>query len=49
MKNTAANLTVSGVTGCFGAVNNGDKASFSGSYMLKATTAAFNPINITSP
>ena len=30
VKNTAANLTVSGVTGCFGAVNNGDKASFSG-------------------
>jgi hypothetical protein len=37
------------VTGCFGAVNNGDKASFSGSYLLKATTTAFNPIHITSP
>lgn len=49
VKNTAANLTVSGVSGCFGAVNNGDKASFSGSYKLKALNVPFNPIHITSP
>jgi hypothetical protein len=49
VKNTKANLTVSGVSGCFGAVNNDDKASFSGSYKLRAKNTAFNPIHITSP
>lgn len=49
VKPTAANLAVSNVSGCFGAVNPGDKASFSGKYLLKANIATFNPIHITSP
>jgi hypothetical protein len=44
-----AGLTVSGVSGCPGVVSNGDKAKFKANYLLKATTAADNPITITSP
>jgi hypothetical protein len=49
VKNTQSNLVVSRVTGCFGAVNNGDAASFSAKYKLTANIAKFNPVHITSP
>jgi hypothetical protein len=44
-----AGLKVSGVSGCLGIINNGDKAKFRANYALKANTAANNPITITSP
>jgi hypothetical protein len=46
---TTATLTVSGVSGCLGIINNNDKASFKGAYKLTANTTANNPITITSP
>jgi hypothetical protein len=49
VKATKANLVVSGVSGCFGAVNNADHASFSGNYKVATINALFNPIQITSP
>lgn len=49
VKSTSANLIVSGVSGCFGAVNNNDHASFQADYLLKASKAAYNPIHITKP
>jgi len=42
-------LAISNVTGCFGAINNGDKAEFSAKYLLAASVSADNPITITSP
>lgn len=47
---TTSTLTISNVVGgCFGAIASGDKASFKASYLLTATTAAYNPVKITSP
>ncbi|HEX4723802.1 MAG TPA: hypothetical protein VH333_14900 [Pseudonocardiaceae bacterium] len=42
-------LSISGVTGCFGLINEGDQASFSASYHVVANDAANNPVQITSP
>jgi hypothetical protein len=42
-------LKISKVTGCFGLVKNGDKASFGASYKVTATKSADNPLTITSP
>lgn len=45
---SAGTLTVSNLTGgCFGAVNNGDKATFSGAYVLSAVNSVYNPVKIT--
>jgi len=44
-----AGLTVSNVSGCFGIINNNDKAEFKANYKLTANTSADNPISITSP
>jgi hypothetical protein len=49
VKPTKANLVVSNVSGCFGAVNNADHASFSANYKVAAINASFNPVKITSP
>jgi hypothetical protein len=49
VKDTKANLVVSAVSGCFGAVNNADHASFSGNYKVVAINALFNTVQITSP
>ncbi|MCW2496663.1 hypothetical protein, partial [Jatrophihabitans sp.] len=49
VKATAANLTVSKVTGCFGLIKNKDKASFAASYKVVTSTKATNPLSITSP
>lgn len=42
-------LSISGVSGCLGIINNGDHASFTAKYALKANNTAYNPIKITSP
>ncbi len=48
VRNTKSTLTVSALTGgCFGAVNNGDKANFTGTYKINATNAAYNPVKVT--
>lgn len=49
VQDTAANLVTSNVTGCFGLINNGDHASFKGSYKVTVSPAADNPLTITSP
>jgi hypothetical protein len=47
---TSASLTISNVSStanCLGLIKNNDKASFKGTYALKANSAANNPITIT--
>lgn len=44
-----SNLKISGVTGCFGLINNGDVASFQANYKLTAKIAKYNPVKVTSP
>jgi hypothetical protein len=48
MPGKAADLKVSKVTGCFGAVNNGDHATFKATFAVKSPTKADNPIKITA-
>jgi hypothetical protein len=45
----SAGLTVSKVSGCFGIINNNDKAKFTGKYALSANDPTENPVTITSP
>lgn len=42
----AAGLTLSNVQGCFGLLNEGDKASFKATYKINATNTAYNPIKV---
>jgi len=42
-------LNISGVSGCFGLINDGDLASFAATYNVAADDAANNPVQITSP
>lgn len=41
-------LTISGVDGCLGIINDGDNATFVGSYAIAANDAANNPVTVTS-
>jgi hypothetical protein len=49
VKPTKAGLKIASVKGCFGLINNGDKASFAASYKIAATVKADSPFSITSP
>jgi len=41
-------LTISNVNGCLGIINEGDSATFVGSYSIAANDAANNPVTVTS-
>jgi hypothetical protein len=49
VSDSAANLVVSNVTGCFGLINANDHASFLANYKIVAKKGAQNPLAITSP
>lgn len=46
---TKANLVISGVTGCFGLINNNDRANFSATYKIAPKFAKYGPVTITAP
>ncbi|HVV24948.1 MAG TPA: hypothetical protein VHF06_36290 [Pseudonocardiaceae bacterium] len=41
-------LTISNVSGCFGIINDGDSATFEGTYQIAANDSGDNPVTITS-
>lgn len=45
---TGSTLTISNVSGCFGIINEGDSATFVGTYQITANDTANNPVTITS-
>ena len=44
----SSTLTISNVNGCLGIINEGDSATFVGSYSIAANDSASNPVTVTS-